>query len=110
MLRGIDKWRTDLEVKACIGKRNVNSRATIVFVAEYEGEAGILRQQLIMKGIIHQVSTDGAVVFEAKSILESLTTIPGQPDMGDRGIDEGENASREQLFVCYFVVAESNRL
>ncbi len=66
VLSGIDKGSTDIEVKAGIWKCDIYRRATIDVVPDYERDAGILLLQFAMKGIVHKISFDRAVPFDAK--------------------------------------------
>ena len=65
-MSGIDKWSTDIEVKAGVWKCDVHGRTTTDLVADYERDAGILLLQLGMKSAVHEVSLNRAVPFNPK--------------------------------------------
>lgn len=87
-MSGIDKWSTDIEVKAGVWKCDVYRGTAIDVVADYEGDTGILLFQLAMKGVVHEVSFDRAVPFNAKRIFKSLAGFYRQPYVWYRRIDE----------------------
>lgn len=77
-----------MEIKGLVWQGNGDCSASIDLVAEYERDTGVLCLQLSVKGIVHEISVDLAVVCKAKGVLKECASILRQPYMWDGGVNK----------------------
>ena len=90
-----------MQIKGLIWQGNGNGSPSIDLVAKYERNTGVLRLQLSMEGIVHEISVDRTVVCKTKGLFEKCTRMFGQPDMWNGGVDKSEDTFIKQRLVLY---------